>query len=206
MITLYWAPQTRSSRVLWMLEELGKPFDVALADVRNPDTLEAAFHAASPMGKVPAIRDETPNGTVEMADSGPICLYLADRYAPGRLAPAVDDPLRGRFLFWMFYTPGAIEPAMMERFLNFEVDRASCGWGNYETTLRVLQEGVGEGPWILGDLFTAADVLLGSSVFFMKRFGLLGDDPVLGAYLERCLARPAYQAALEREAGMDTGG
>ena len=199
MITLYWAPQTRSSRVLWMLEELGEPFDVALADVRNPDTLEEAFHVASPMGKVPAIRDEAPNGVIEMADSAPICLYLADRYAPGRLAPAVDDPIRGRFLFWMFYTPGAIEPAMMERFLGFEVNKGSCGWGNYETTLRVLQEGVGEGPWILGDHFTAADVLLGSSVFFMKQFGLLGGDPVLEAYLERCLARPAYQAALKRE-------
>ena len=199
MITLYWAPQTRASRVLWMLEELGEPFDVALADVRNPDTLEEAFHAASPMGKVPAIRDEAPNGFVEMSDSAPICLYLADRYAPGRLAPAVDDPMRGRFLFWMFYTPGAIEPAMMERFLGFEVNKGSCGWGNYDTTLRVLQEGVGEGPWILGDHFTAADVLLGSSVFFMKQFGLLGGDPVLEAYLERCLARPAYQAVLARE-------
>mgnify|MGYP000750707992 CR=1 FL=1 len=96
-----------------------------------------------------------------MADSAAIALYVADRYASGELAPAIDETDRGRFLFWMFYTPGDIEPAMMERFLNFEVDRASCGWGNYETPLRVLQEGVGEGPWILGDAFSAADTLLG---------------------------------------------
>ncbi len=205
MITLYWAPQTRASRVLWMLEELGEPFTVSLADVRKPETLEAAFRAASPMGKVPAIHDDAPGGAVEMADSAPICLYLADRYAPGRLAPEIDDPARGRFLFWMFYTPGAIEPAMMERFLGFEVNRGSCGWGNYETMLRVLQEGVADGPWILGDRFSAADVMLGSSVFFMKQFGLLGDDPVLGAYLERCLARPAYARALARDAELDAG-
>ena len=117
MITLYWCPRTRAARALWMLEELGEPFRVELVDIRDPESKQNPdFRKASPMGKVPAIRDEAPNGTVEMADSGPICLYLADRYAPGRLAPAVDDPLRGRFLFWMFYTPGAIEPAMMERF------------------------------------------------------------------------------------------
>ena len=201
MITLYWCPRTRASRALWMLEELGEPFEVRLADVRAPDSLDDDFRLASPMGKVPALLDDGPNGAVKMADSAPICLYLADRYAPGRLAPAADDPLRGRFLFWMFFTPGAIEPAMMEKFIGFEVDPGSCGWGNYQKMLDTLAAGVAEGPWIMGDRFTAADVLLGSSVFFMKQFGLLGDGSALDAYLLRCQERPAYQAAMSREGG-----
>ncbi|MBT8039365.1 MAG: glutathione S-transferase family protein [Gammaproteobacteria bacterium] len=199
MITLFWCPQTRASRVLWMLEELGEAFEVRLADVRNPDSLDDDFREASPMGKVPALLDDAAGGAVKMADSAPICLYLADRYASGRLAPAADDPARGRFLFWMFFTPGAIEPAMMEKFVGFEVNPGSCGWGNYEKMIETLSAGVAEGPWIMGDRFTAADVLLGSSVFFMKQFGLLAEGSALEPYLERCQARPAYQAAMSRE-------
>ena len=200
MITLFWCPQTRASRVLWMLEELGEPFEVRLANVRDPDSLDDDFRRASPMGKVPAIMDEAANGTVYMADSAPVCLYLADRYAQGRLAPAVDDPARGQFLYWMGFTPGAVEPAMMEKFIGFEVSPGSCGWGNYEIVMETLAQGVKEGPWVMGEQFTAADVLLGSSVNFMKQFGLLGEGSALEPYLERCLARPAYQAALAREA------
>lgn len=201
MITLFWCPQTRASRILWMLGELGEPFETRLTDIRKPDLLEDPdFRAASPMGKVPALMDEAPNGTVYMADSGPICLYLADRYSPGKLAPAVDNPARGKFLYWMGFTPGAIEPAMMEKFIGFEVARGSCGWGNYEQVLQVLEAGLKDGPWVMGEQFTAADVLLGSSVNFMKQFGLLEGNIVLDAYVERCLERPAYQAALARDA------
>ncbi|MEE4216325.1 MAG: glutathione S-transferase family protein [Xanthomonadales bacterium] len=201
MITLFWCPQTRASRVLWMLNELGEPFELRLADVRDPAKPDDPdFRAASPMGKVPALMDETSNGTVYMADSAPICLYLADRYPAAGLAPALDDPSRGRFLFWMNYTPGLIEPAMMEKFLGFEVEPRSCGWGNYQTMLQVLVQGLKQGPWVMGERFTAADVLLGSSVNFMKQFGLIKDNEVLDAYVQRCLQRPAYQAALATDA------
>ena len=205
MITLFWCPQTRASRVLWMLNELGEPFDLRLTDVREPEKLDDPdFRAASPLGKVPALMDAAPNGTVHMADSAPICLYLADRYPAAGLAPALDDPSRGRFLFWMNYTPGLIEPAMMEKFLDFEVARGSCGWGNYETMLQVLENGLKEGPWVMGEQFTAADVLLGSSINFMKQFGLLEDNEALDSYLQHCLERPAYQAALAREKELDS--
>lgn len=200
MITLFWCPQTRASRALWMLEELGEPFEVRMIDVRDPENIgDTDFAKASPMGKVPALMDQADNGTVCMADSAAICLYLADRYAPGRLAPPVDDPVRGDFLYWTMFTPGVIEPAMMEKFIGFEVSPGSCGWGNYQIMLQTLEKGVGDGPWIMGEQFTAADVLLGSSVFFMKQFDLLEENSALGPYLERCLARPTYQAALARE-------
>ena len=200
MITLFWCPQTRASRVLWMLEELGEPFETRLIDIRQEESKkDPDFLAASPMGKVPAIMDSNGSEAVHMADSAPICLYLADRYPAAGLAPALDDPTRGKFLYWMNYTPGVIEPAMMEKFLGFEVSRASSGWGNWETMLEVLETGLSHGPWLLGDKFSAADVLVGSSVYFMQKFGILPQHNVFEEYVGRCLERPGYQKALARD-------
>jgi glutathione S-transferase len=139
-----------------------------------------------------------------MADSASIGLYLADRYPASGLAPAINDPSRGQYLYWMTFTPGVIEPAMMEKFNNWEVSPATSGWGNFDLMVEVLEKGLEGGQWLLGDQFSAADVMVGSSVYFMKRFGILPDSPVLAAYAERFLARPAYQKALARDAELDT--
>jgi len=198
MITLYWCPRTRASRILWLLEELGTPFEIHEVDVRDAEAKsDPEFRRASPMGKVPAIRD----GEVAMAESAAIGLYLADRYPAAGLAPAMDAPARGDYLYWMVYTPAVIEPAMAERFNGWEVNPGSSGWGSFDRMIETLERGIGEGPWLLGDAFSAADVLVGSTVNFMKLFGVLPDKPVLEAYLERCLARPACRRAFAREGG-----
>lgn len=189
---LYWCPRTRSSRVVWLLEEAGLEYERVVTDVRNPETTSAEFQTASPMRKVPALQD----GEVRMADSAAICLYLADRYAQGRLAPAPDHPDRGRFLFWMFFTPGAIEPAMAEKMGNWEVNSGAIGWGGFERMLSTWERGLAPGPWLLGETFTAADVMAGSSAHFMRLFGVTPEGSPLNAYLDRCLARPAFQRAL----------
>ena len=205
MITLFWCPQTRASRILWLLEEMNEPFEVRMIDIRDPEAKgDPDFVAASPMGKVPAILDTTPNGVVQMADSASIGLYLADRYPASGLAPAIDDPSRGQYLYWMTYTPGVIEPAMMERFNNWEVSPTNCGWGNFNQMVEVLEKGLEDSQWLLGEQFSAADVMVGSSVYFMQKFGILPNNRVLGAYAERCLARPAYQKALARDAELPT--
>lgn len=193
---LYWCPRTRASRVVWLLEEAGIEYERVLTDVRNPDSTSAEFRAASPMRKVPALED----GEVRMADSAAICLYLADRYASGRLAPAVDHPDRGRFLFWMFFTPGAIEPAMGQKMGNWQTDSGATGWGNFERMLATWEKGLQPGPWLLGDTFSAADVMAGSSAYFMRLFGVLPTDSPLNAYVDRCLERPAYQRTLALDA------
>lgn len=204
MITLFWCPQTRASRALWLLEELGRPFEVRLIDIRDPEARkDPDFVAASPMGKVPAIMDSTMGGTVYLADSAPIALYLADRYSGAHLAPHLDAPERAPFLYWMNYTPGVIEPAMMERFLGIEVSRSSSGWGDFDLMIEVLENRIKGRTWLLGEQFTAADVLVGSSVYFMQKFGILPANKVLEAYLGRCLERPAYQKALAREAELE---
>ena len=204
MITLFWCPRTRASRILWLLEELAEPFEVRTIDIRKPEAkTDPDFVAASPMGKVPAIMDSASNGVVRMADSAAIALYLADRYPRAALAPAVDEPDRGAYLYWMTFTPGVIEPAMSEKFNRWEVSRATSGWGDWSSMVAVLEQGLERGPWLLGERFSAADVLVGSSVYFMKIFGILPDSEVLAAYADRCLARPGYQKALARDAEAD---
>ena len=194
---LYWAPQTRSTRAIWMLEEAGVPYETQLVDIRAADRHDsAAFRSASPMGKVPAIID----GDVAMSESAAICIYVADRYAPGTLAPALDDPLRGKFLYWTLYTPAVVEPAMSEKFNKVASNRVRSGWGDFDAMIETFDRALDGKEWIVGDRFTAADVMLGSSAVFMRMFEMLPDSSNLGAYADRCLARPAYAKAMSMSA------
>lgn len=189
---LFWAPQTRSTRVIWMLEETGIDYDMERVDIRAADRKDSdEFLAASPMGKVPAIAD----GNAVMSESAAICIYLADRYSDRNLAPAIDDALRGKFLYWTIYTPAVIEPAMSEKFNKTEPSRVRSGWGDFDLMIRTFDEGLADREWILGDRFTAADVMLGSSAVFLRMFDMLPDTRNIAAYADRCLARPAYQKA-----------
>lgn len=179
-------------RVAWMLEELGQPYERVEISLDDESTKsDPDFRAASPMGKVPALAD----GQNRMAESAAICLYLADRYASGRLAPTVDDGRRGSFLYWMFYTPGVLEPAMAEKFSGMEPNRRSYGWGDFPTMIATLELAVAAGPWLFGDWFTAADVMIGSSAAFLKLFGILPAGSPIDEYILRCQDRPAYQRA-----------
>jgi glutathione S-transferase len=192
IIKLYWFPKTRAARALWMLEEAGVPFERVRIDIRDANAkADPEFRAASPLGKVPALTD----GVVRLNDSGAICAYIADAYPQARLAPPIGAPERGAYLQWLMFTNSNIEPAMAEKFSNMPPNRAAHGWGDYDSTLESLRTGLQTGPWILGERFCAADVLLGSAVYFLDMFKILGDDPVLSGYLQRCMARPAAQRA-----------
>lgn len=197
MIKLFWHPRTRAARAAWLLEEAGLAYERVFVDIADADAERPpVFLAASPMGKVPALQD----GDVRMADSAAICMYIADRYPAAGLAPAVDHPHRGMYLYWMIYSPGVIEPAMSERFAGVAPNRYSAGWGDFDSMIKTLEAGLAPGPWLLGERFSAADVMVGSAAHFMQMFNVLPDSPVLGAYIDRCLARPAWQAAMAGEA------
>ncbi|MEX0644313.1 MAG: glutathione S-transferase family protein [Parvularculaceae bacterium] len=194
---LFWCPQTRSVRAIWMMEEAGVKYDRVLIDIRDQSkTRDPEFALASPMGKVPALAD----GEARLADSAAICLYVADRYPKAGLAPTIDDPKRAPYLWWMIFTPGVIEPAMSEKFAGSKSDRFRSGWGDFETMIETFESGLAKGPWILGEKFSAADVMMGSSAVFMKQFGMLPGNKTIEAYAERCLARPAYIRAREIDA------
>ena len=194
---LYWCPRTRASRAIWALEEACVPYERVHIDISVPlERRDAGFLRASPMGKVPALED----GETRLADSAAIALYVADRYAAGRLAPAVDAPTRGRFLYWTFYGPGVMEPAMAEKAGGWAPHRSRNGWGDFDSMIHTLEQGLGDGPWLLGETFTAADVVVGSTVAFMRMFGMLPDSAPLNAYADRCVARPAYRKAMALDA------
>ncbi len=196
MLKLYWARRTRASRVVWMLEEVGADYELVPIDLSDTAAkADPAFRAASPLGKVPALED----GAAKFSDSAAICLYLADRFPKAGLAPAADDPLRGKYLFWMTFTPGVFEPALMEKLSGTTPNRGRNGWGDFDSMIETLIGGVTPGPWLLGERFSAADVVVGASVRFVLPMGALPDNDNLKDFAARCGDRPALQRAHERE-------
>jgi len=194
---LFWAPQTRSQRAIWMLEETGIDYEMERIDLSSPDRADSTeFLGASPMGKVPAIVD----GDVAMSESAAICIYLADRYGAGMLAPAMDDSDRGKYLYWAMYTPAVVEPSMSEKFNKVEANRHRSGWGDFDLMLKTWDEALEDREWIVGNRFTAADVMLGSSAVFLRMFDMLPKTNNLDAYADRCIARPAHQRSMEKGA------
>lgn len=194
---LFWSPKTRSIRAVWMLEELGVSYDRVKIDIRDPvSKSNETLRLASPMGKVPALED----GDVHIWDSGAICGYLADQYPQKNLAPPIGDPQRASYLMWLMFTNSVIEPAMAEKFAKLPPNPTQYGWGSWDQMLTLLRNGLARGPWILGERFTAADVLLGMSCHYLQQFKLIDDEPVLTAYVTRCADRPAYKRAMEIEA------
>lgn len=201
MLRLYWWPQTRAARAVWMLEEIGAEYELLPLDIDDEvSRADPAFRAASPLGKVPALLHED----TAVADSAAICLYLADRFPEAGLAPAVEDPRRGRYLYWTVFVPGVLEPCMGEKADGRAANRRRNGWADFETMVAALEQGVGEGPWLLGERFAAADLMVGSTLHFMRRFGMLPRSRRLEAYADRCVARPAFRRAQEREAAAAT--
>lgn len=193
---LYWCERTRAVRAVWMLEELGVPYQRVRIDIRDEQSrAHPEFRLASPMGKVPALED----GAVRIWDSGAICAYLADQYPAAKLAPAIGSPERGAYLMWLMYTNSVIEPAMGEKFGGLKPNSVSYGWGSWQQMLETLRTALERNTWILGERFCAADVLLGMSCAFLRQFKMLEDEPVLFAYADRCAERPAFKRAYALE-------
>jgi len=193
---LYWCPKTRAFRALWLLEEAGLDYERVLIDIRSEVAKsDAVFRRASPMGKVPALED----GEVRIWDSGAICAYVADQYPAQGLAPPIGSPLRGAYLQWLMFTNAVIEPSMAEKFAKLPTNSTAYGWGSFDLMLGTLRKALERGPWILGERFTAADILLCMSCYFMGQFGLLESEPLLVAYADRGRARPAFERAMAIE-------
>jgi len=198
MITLYYATQSRSIRALWMLEEIGQPYRRQRIDIRADDHPRPEFLKASPLGKVPAIAD----GETTVAESGAVLLYLAERFPEAGLAPPAGDPTRGRFLQWLFFAAGNIEGAYMERLRGLQPEPRSSGWGSFERTIAAIEQAVTPGPWVLGERFSAVDVLLGIDLYYGQEvLKIVPRRPAIDAFLERCRARPALHRAIAIDSG-----
>jgi glutathione S-transferase len=192
-LTLYHAAPSRSSIIRWMLEEIGEPYEVQLLSLSKGDNRAPDYLAVNPMGKVPALR----HGDAVITEAAAICAYLADEFPRVKLNVPIGDPRRGPYLKWLFFGPSCIEPAMMDRAFprKEEARRAALGYGDFGTVINVVADAVARGPYILGEQFTAADVVIGSTLRFGMLFKLLPERPEFTAYTGRLAQRPALQRA-----------
>lgn len=196
MITLYHRPNTRSARFVFLLEELAAPYTLKLVTTRTRDG--GAVDAANPHphGKVPAISDDG----VIVFESPAIALYLTDRFPQKRLGPLVGEPERGAYLSWLAYYSGVTEPAFLCKFMNVTVPRATAGWVAVEEVMPVLIDRLSSGPYLLGDNFSAVDVLYGTTFALFAQSPLLPKSPVIEAYVKRIIERPAFARAMAKAA------
>ena len=147
--------------------------------------------ALNPMGKLPFITD----GDQVVTEAAAIALYLADRYAYGRLCPTVDDAARGTYLRWSFFAPSVIEPGTMAKAKNWDAKPVQVGWGTYETMLDAMEAAIADRRFVLGDTFSMADVVFGGTLRYMLRFDMIEKRPAFIAYSDRLAERPALQRA-----------
>ena len=197
-IVLYHHPWSRASGTVWMLEETGVDYELHWVDIMAGAQKTPEFLSLNPMGKLPVLVD----GAVVVTESAAIGVYLGDRYASGRLAPALDDPARGSYLRWAFFSPSVIEPAAAARPSGGNFNAGAVGWGTYETMLDATEAAVGAGPWLLGDRFTMADVILGGTLRFMLTFKMIEPRSAFTDYVQRLDARPAYLRSVARNAAV----
>lgn len=197
MITLYHAPQSRSSRIVWLLEELGAPYEIKITTIPRRDG-SGGPDAANPHPdkKVPAIVD---NGVL-VSESIAIATYLCDAYPQAGLAPKIGDPLRGPYLEWLAYYIGVMEPVMVAGFAGFSDNPAVIStWRTPREVHARVSAALEKSRYILGDKFTAVDVIIGSVGQWMRPALPPGD--VVDTYLKRLAERPAAQRAAAKDNG-----
>lgn len=196
MIKLYHAPLTRSIRVLWLLEELGVPYELAALEYRPSPT---PFAQQTPFGKLPVLED----GETVMFESGAIVEYILERYGQGRLGPRPGEPGRGTFLQWLHFAEATLMPPLVDIFRNTmlkpEPERIPAvvteGKARAAVTLKVVEKALQDRDYLLGADFSAADVMMGYGMKMAEQFGLLHDLPNITAYVHRLDARPALKKA-----------
>ena len=214
MITVHHLNNSRSQRVLWLLEELGLPYEVKRYAREKTGLAPAALRQVHPLGKSPVIQD----GEATLAESGAILEYLVDRHGNGRLRPAAGTPEQLRYTYWLHFAEGSAMPPLLmklifDRFASPQVPflirpiaralanqvKRSFITPNLERNLDFMEGELTRGPWFAGDEFSAADIQMSFPLEAASaRGGLNASRPKLMDFLARIHARPAYQRALER--------
>jgi glutathione S-transferase len=215
MIIVHHLNNSRSQRVLWLLEELGVGYDIKRYQ-RDPKTMlaPAELRQVHPLGKSPVITD----GALTLAESGAIIEYLVERYGNGRLVPAAGTPEKLRYSYWLHYAEGSVQPMLLMKLIFDRIEKAPMPFfarpiaraisgktkssfiePNIKRHLDYMEAELGKAPWFAGNEFTAADVQMSFPLEAATvRGGLDSRWPNLIAFLGRIHARPAYKRAIER--------
>jgi glutathione S-transferase len=184
---LYFNPKSRAVNSKWLLDEIGADYDLVHIDMENGEHKSEDFRQINPAGKLPALVD----GDDRVFESVAISLYLVDTFPDANLGPQPGDPGRGRFLSLMVYATSQFEPAMGDKLMDVDEGSASRGWTDFDTCLDVVEQELGDGPWLFGDWFTAADLMIGATLFWKRMFDGPTDRQALEDYTDRLLARPS---------------
>jgi glutathione S-transferase len=199
MIKLYHSRQSRSVRPRWLLEEIGAPYELVTLDMQKGEHKTPAYMKVHPHGAVPALVD----GDLQLFESAAICAYLADKFPEKRLAPPVGTPARGLYYQWMVYAIATLEPPVIDVFMQTamlpEAERSpavlAAARKKFGDVANVLEQALGTRPFLLGEQFTAVDVMIGSTLGWAQMLGLLEGKKTLQEYVQRLSERPASQKA-----------
>jgi glutathione S-transferase len=196
MITLYHAPRSRSFRTLWLLEEIGQPYEIKRISIRRGDGSGSADpENPHPHGKVPVIIHDG----LTVFETTAIALYLTDLFPASGLGPQIGEPDRAAYVTWLSYYSGVFEPSLTAKFLKVQHVYGTFGWGPFEEVLNYLNSTLETGAYFLGDRFSAVDIVFGGSLPLLMRGGIVPETAALRAYIERVTARPAFARASAKD-------
>lgn len=198
-ITLFYSPQTRATGARVLLEELMVPYDLHVLNMKAGEQRQPGYLAINPLGKVPAVHV----GDTLVTEQGAIYLYLADLFPEAGLAPAVTDPDRGAYVRWLFIYGSCFEPAVVDHYLKREpASMNETPYASYESLIDMLEESLKKGPYLLGERFTAADLLWGVALSWTTMFGLVETRPAFQAYMDRINGRASIQKVSAEDVAM----
>jgi len=183
---LYYNPRSRAAIAKWMLDECGADYEIVPIDLQQRQHKTPEFLRINPSGKIPALVD----GASRIFENAAICLYLGDKFPEANLAPRLDAPERGRYLSLMVYSTAQLEPAMRDELMGVET-LPQGGWTDFQTAQDVIEAELGDGVYLFGEWFTAADVMIGSMFIYKRLWSGPSERPKIGAYVDRLLSRPA---------------
>ena len=175
----------------WMLKELDAPHEQIFVDFPNGAGNTPEFRALSPMGKVPVLVD----GATVITETAAICAYLADKFSEKGFAPPPGSQERGKYYRYLFFAGNTLEPLLSLRAMGIvHPDATQAGWGDLPRVLAAVESMTPAAGWVLGDPFSAADVIFGGWLDYSIRMKWIDASPKLAAYMDRLRARPVYQA------------
>lgn len=198
MLKFYHAPWSRSSNILWLMEELGVPYEIEQVDIRQEGGVPESYRKVQPNKKVPAIEHDG----VVVTERGAIAIYLGDAFPQAGLAPKVGDKDRAAYLTWLVYADSVFDPAVAARAQNWTYLANSFSFGSFEDMVGNVERRLQASPYIAGDRFTAADVAMAGNIAYVMQQKWLPEKQAFVDYVARATDRPAAKRAQEKDLKM----